>query len=171
MLKETKEIISLPLSDLINNSLNQGVLTTAFKIAKVVPMFKSESRLICKNYRPSLLLSNISKIIETLMHRQLNDFLEQDRCLHRFQFGFLFNFSTNNGPKSIKENIQTLLDEVKVVAGVFVALKKNFDTADNDILMKKLENYGVRRITIDCLKSYLKGRKQFVVNKMESSSI
>ena len=36
LLKQTKEIISLPLSKLINNSFNQGVFSTAFKTAKVV---------------------------------------------------------------------------------------------------------------------------------------
>ena len=124
MLKQTKEIISLTLFKLINNSFNQGVFPTAFKTVKIVPIFKSELKLMCNNYRPISLLPNISKIIEKLMNRRLNDFLEQEKWLYKFQFGFRMNFSTNNALMSIIENIQTHLDDGKFDAGVFVDLNK-----------------------------------------------
>ena len=41
--------------------------------------------------------------------------------------------------------------------GVFIDLKKAFDTVDHEILIKKLKHYGVRGV-----KSYLSNRKQFV---------
>ena len=74
---------------------------------------------MCNNYRSILLLSNISKIIEKLLHRRLNDFLEQDKCFYKFRFGFRINFCTNNVFMSIIENIQTRLDDGKFVVGVF----------------------------------------------------
>ena len=45
---------------------------------------------------------------------------------------------------SIAENIQTQLDDGKYSAGVSVDLKKAFDTNDHNILLKKLDYYGVR---------------------------
>ena len=60
---------------------------------------------------------------------------------------------------SIIENIQTHLDDGNYFAGVFVDLKKAFDTAD---LIKKLGHYGVRGVAKDWFISYLKGREQFV---------
>ena len=63
---------------------------------------------------------------------------------------------------STVENIQTLLDDGKYSAGVFVDLKKAFDTVDHNILLKKLDYYGVRGIANEWLASYLKNRKQFV---------
>ena len=63
---------------------------------------------------------------------------------------------------SIVENIQTQLDDGKYSAGVFVDLKKAFDTVDHNILLKKLDYYGVRGIANEWFASYLKNRKQFV---------
>ena len=48
---------------------------------------------------------------------------------------------------SIVENIQTQLDDGKYSAGVFVDLKKAFDTVDHNILLKKLDYCGVRGIS------------------------
>ena len=63
---------------------------------------------------------------------------------------------------SIVENIQTQLDDGKYSAGVFVDLKKAFDTVDHNILLKKLDYYGVRGIANEWFASYLKNRKQLV---------
>ena len=64
---------------------------------------------------------------------------------------------------SIVENIQTQLNDGKYSAGVYVDLKKVFDTVDHDILLKKLDYYGVRGIASQWFASYLKNRKQFVL--------
>ena len=56
---------------------------------------------------------------------------------------------------SIAENIQTQLDDGKYSAGVFVDLKKAFDTFDHNILLKKLDYYGVRGIANEWFASYL----------------
>ena len=76
------------LSQLINNSISKGIFPDICKLAQVIPIFKNDSRLLCNNYRPILLLSNISKIFEKVIHCRLNLFLEQNNCLYPFQFGF-----------------------------------------------------------------------------------
>ena len=60
------------------------------------------------------------------------------------------------------ENICESIDKKKYVMGIFINLKKAFDTIDHNILLRKLYHYGVRGITYDWVKSYLKNRKQFV---------
>ena len=95
--------------------------------------------MLCKNCRPISLLSNIGKIIEKLIHLRLGLFLETHNCYYLFQFGFRLNFSTNNALNSIAENIQTQLDDGKYSAGVFIDLKKAFDTVDHNILLKNLD--------------------------------
>ena len=94
------------------------------KIAKVIPIFKSETRLLCNNYRPISLLSNTGKIIEELIYLRLDLFLGTRNCYYPLQFGFRLNFSTNNDLMSIVDFIQTQLDDGKYPAGVFVDLKK-----------------------------------------------
>ena len=113
ILKESQETISIPLSTLINKSFTIGAFPNMCKIAKIVPIFQSKTRLLCNNYRPISLLCNIGKIIEKLIHLRLNLFLETRNCYYLFRFGFRLNFSTNNALMSIIENIQTQFDDGK----------------------------------------------------------
>ena len=93
-IKQAKDAMSFLLSELINSSFRKGIFLSALKISKIVPVFKSKSRLLCNNYRPISLLSNVSKIIEKLMYKRLNKFVEQERCFYNLQFGFHVNCST-----------------------------------------------------------------------------
>ena len=74
IMKQSNDIIVSPLAELINKSFQSGIFPDIFKIAKVIPIFKSESRVLCNNYRPISLLSNISKLIEKLMHKRVYSF-------------------------------------------------------------------------------------------------
>ena len=60
--------IKVPLTELINLSFNQGKFPAVLQIARVTPTFKKGDRLDVNNYRPMSLISNISKIIEKLIH-------------------------------------------------------------------------------------------------------
>ena len=67
ILKIAREIVSLPLSELINNSISKGIFPDICKLAQVIAIFKNDSRLPCNNNRPISLLSNISKISEKVI--------------------------------------------------------------------------------------------------------
>ena len=73
---------------------------------------------------------------------------------------------------SITEKIRTALDSGHYACGVFIDLQKAFDTVDHNILVSKLEYYGVCGIAKSWLSSYLQDRKQFVtLNGFKSSLI
>ena len=59
--------------------------------------------------------------------------------------------------------IWSSLDNSESVEGIFIALKKTFDTVDHDIFIKELNPYDVRRISKDLLISYPHGRIHFVM--------
>ena len=163
IMKQLSDTIESPLAELINKSFQSGTFPDIFKIAKVIPIFKSESRVLCNNYRPISLLSSISKLIGKLMHKRVYSFLEQQNWFYNAQLGFCLSLITNNALVSITENIQSQLDQNKFCARVLVDLKKAFDTKDHEILPKKLSHYGIRGIGNEWFCSYLTKRKQYVI--------
>ena len=72
---------------------------------------------------------------------------------------------------TIVEKIQKQLDAVNYTAGVFVDLKKAFDTVDHNILPEKRDYYSIRGVVKDCFRSYLDNRKQYVTLNGCNSSI
>ena len=65
-----------------------GVFPSVLKTAKVVPVFKKDSKLDDSNYRPISLLPNIEKILEKLMYKRLDTFLNNNNIIYNLQFGF-----------------------------------------------------------------------------------
>ena len=170
ILKQFNNEISYVLSNLFNLSFSTGVFPDVLKISSVLPLFKKDSKLLCGNYRPISLLSNISKILEKLMYSRLYGFLNIYNCLNELQFGFRAGNSTAHALLSITEKIRNALDNDQFACGVFIDLRKAFDTVDHEILIKKLEHYGARGIPKHWFCSYLNNRKQFVsINGFKSS--
>ena len=124
------------------------ILTLSLLVLNKVFVLVSLSLALVIDYRQTSLLSNIGKITQKWMQQRLNFFIGQYNCYYPFQFGRVFklNYSTNNALMSIVANIQTLLDNGDFATGVFVELRKAFDTVDHRILIQKLEHYGVRGI-------------------------
>ena len=82
-LKLLKNDISSQLSDIFNISFSTGVFPTKLRVSKVVPVYKKDSKLDFSNYQPISLLSNIEKILETLMHNKVyNIFTKNNSFLH-----------------------------------------------------------------------------------------
>ena len=142
-----------------------GVFPSALKIAKVVPIHKKDSKLDFSNYQPISLLSNLDKILEKIMCTRIFKFFNNSKLFYPLQFGFRQNHSTTHVLISLTETIRKYLDEEKFACGIFEDLKKAFDTIEHDILLTKLEHYGVRELANDWFKIYLSDRKQFVFNK------
>ena len=152
-----------------NLSLTQGVFPAELKMAKVIPIFKKGDKSQLTNYRPVSVLPVFSKILERLIHSRLTDFIKANDLLYKNQFGFRQNYSASMALTYLVDNILTQVQNGDYVIGVFMDFSKAFDTVNHDILLNKLENYGIRGIAYNLLESYLSERKQFVHYQVSSS--
>ena len=121
----TRKSLSVPLAEIINLSFNEGKFPTQLKSANVIPVFKKGDKSEVNNYRPISLISNISKIIEKLIHRRLNSFLEQNNIFYPSQFGFRDRHSTSHALIEITDKIMKDCDQGLFACGVYLDLKKS----------------------------------------------
>ena len=132
---------------------------------------KKDSKLEVSNYRPISLLSNINKIIEKLMHFRLQVYLEQHKMIYKLQFGFREKHSTNHAIISMIEKIQQAMKNNQLAVGIFIDLQKAFDTVNHEILLHKLNYYGIKGLSNSWFRSYLNKREQFTsIDGVNSSS-
>ena len=96
-------------------------------------------------------------------------FLNKTNIIQNLQFGLRQQYSTSHALISITENIIKALDDGNIVCGIFVDLLKAFDTVDHEIVLAKLNHYGIRGVSNDWFKTYLSNRNQYVsINGYES---
>ena len=156
-----KNEISKQLSDLCKLSFITGIFPSVLKIPKVVPVFKKDSKSDYSNYHPISLLSNIEKILKKLMYKRLHTFLDNKNIIYDLQFGFRQQYYTSHVLINKTENIRKALDDANIDCGVFVDLQKAFDTVDHQILLAKVNHYGICGVSNDWFKSYLSNCHQY----------
>ena len=105
------------------------------------------------------------------MYKRLDSFLNKYKILSCNQYGFRKNHSTAYALIQLYDKLSNAIDQGKVTLGLFIDLSKAFDTVNHDILLAKLEFYGVRGVALHWFKSYLSGRSQFVQYNGYKSSL
>ena len=150
------------IAKIINTSFQEGVFPTQLKSARVIPVFKEGSKCDVENYRPISLLSSFSKIYEKLMYNRIIAFLELNNSLHENQYGFRSGRSCEHALLTAQKTLLDSLSNHQVSLLLLIDFSKAFDMVDHNILLKKLQNYGIRGIALTWLKSYLENRTQFV---------
>ena len=131
-LKMSQQIIAKPLVHLFNLSFSTWVFPDLLKIANVIPIFKKGDSQDYNNYRPVSLVSNLSKLIEKITHKRIYNFLEKHSLLFEKQYGFCTKMSTNHAVIDMTANV----------------------------LLHKLNYFGVRGSESNWFKSYLGTRQQ-----------
>ena len=151
-----------PFAHICNTSFISGNFSDNLKIAKVVPLYKAGEKNLFTNYRPVSLLSQFSKILGKILSKRLDKYIDKFSLLNDSQYGFRSEKSTALALMELTEEISSAMDEKMYTVGVFIDLKKAFDTIDHKLLIQKLQHFGIRGEANMWLSSYLSDRSQFV---------
>lgn len=161
-LKISHEYMVPVLTHLFNLCLTKGMFPTPLKKSIIVPVHKGGDRDDVSNYRPISILPSLSKILEKLINTRLIGYLETKYILSNSQFGFRVGKSTEDAVVSITSHIIDRVDNGKKCLAVFLDLKKAFDTVSVPILLKRLQDIGIRGMPLTLFTEYLTNRCQQV---------
>ena len=110
------------------------------------------------------------KFLKKLFYKRLLQYINENEILNIRQYGFREKLATVFVLIDILDNLTKAIDNKEHTVGVFNDLKKAFDTINHDILLTKMNNYGVRGLPLEWLRSYVHNRSQYVsYNNSESS--
>ena len=153
------------ISKLFNLCIYYERFPSKFKIANIIPVYKKGSKNKISNYRPIAIISNLSKIIESLVLNRLNSFLKSHNLLLGNQFGFRPGRNTELAALNLIHRVTPAIENKKFALCVLLDFSACFDTLSREKLFAKLNRYGVRGVSINLIKSYFSERKQVVYFK------
>ena len=112
------------------------------------------------HFRPISVLPVLSRVLERVLHNQIQSHLMKYHLLSSHQSGFRTGHSTQDLLLHVTDKWLRAIDEGKYTGAVFLDLAKAFDTVDHSILCTKLMYYGFRGSSYDLLINYLAQRQQ-----------
>ena len=149
-LKDGANQISGAIAHIINLSLYSGRIPDDMKTARVVPLYKKNSKSEPGNYRPVSILTVMSKILEKTVHKQLENYLRSEKLLYDYQSCL----------RQLTDQIRFYMDKGNYTGMVMIDLEKAFDTVDHEILLNKLKAISLDDLSTSWFSSYLKNRFQ-----------
>lgn len=148
---------------MINSSIIEGIVPEKSKIALVKPIPKKGDLRDKNNFRPISLLSCLGKLIEKTMLDQITKYFQDNEFFYSKQYGFKEKNSTVHALDSYMNYVYKNCDKSnKSVLCVSLDIKKCFDSIKHDILLNKLESYGIEGNEKKWFFNYIKNRKQLV---------
>lgn len=170
MLRSTALSIAPSLTKLFNLSITSGTLPDAWKHARIVPIFKKGDKSLPSNYRPTSVLSTVSKVLERHIHSLIFSFISENSLISDHQWGFMPHRSTTSALCSITHNWLSAMEDGNEICSVFFDLRKAFDSVPHAPLLDRLLSYSLNPSLIAWIHGYLAGRSQTVVVGGEQST-
>lgn len=139
-MKKLPQNIIEGLTIILNNALNISHFPKAWKVAIVIPILKKNKDLnVPASYRPISLTSSLSKVLEILINKAINNHVAKHKLISDNQYGFKKKHSTVHAIHKLLSDISLHLTNRKAVQGaVLIDLEKAFDTVWLDGLLYKL---------------------------------
>ena len=164
LMSDCIDVLLPHLLDLINTSLVSGSID-GVKYSHVKPLLKKFD-LECSefsSYRPISNLSFISKLVERVVARRLNEHMTINNFHTDSQHGYKSNHSTETLLVKFLNDIIVAIDKKTGVVVLLIDLSAAFDTVQHSILLNILKSIHVKGIALNWFRSFLSGRTQCVI--------
>lgn len=168
LIRDCSAVFLLPLKIIFNLSLQSATYPSAWKIARVCPVFKSGDVKDVANYRPISILNNFSKVFESVIYNNINPHILNS--ISDCQHGFVSRRSTVTNLICISQYLREVVDRRGQVDVIYTDLAKAFDRLDHAILLQKLLSFGFSPRLLEFFRSYLCDRSFYVCYNGYASS-
>ena len=131
------------------------------------PLLKKDGLpLVFKNLRQVSNLAFISKLVETVVTKQLQHYLNCDSLFPVFQSAYRQNHSTETALLKVTNDTLLNMNNQCVTLLILLDLSAAFDTINHDTMLRRLEySFGIQGKAFSCFASYLSGRTQRIMIK------
>lgn len=171
-IKFVLEYVAPVLVYIFNLAVESGEFPSQMKRSRVSVLYKGGDKNMLGNYRPISIIPVFAKGFEKMLHTRFSDFFNKADVISDAQFGFRKGRSTEFALLRLKEFVLENFDNKLYTLGLFMDFTKAFDSLDHNILLHKLEMYGVRGTPLALAKLYLTDRSQCVcLGNHRSSSL
>jgi hypothetical protein len=157
LLKKCVNQLAPLITTIINKSLATSTVPSHFKGAIVRPLLKKPGLDAedLKNYRPVSNLPFLSKILEKVIEKRLNDHITQNALSDSLQSAYRQNHSTETALLKVQNDIVTALDKRSMAVLILLDLSAAFDVIDHSTLLKRLEySFGICGTALKWMESY-----------------
>jgi hypothetical protein len=141
-------VIGYVFTKLMNELLLSGDFPDTYKVSTVVPIEKINKTIKCEEFRPINMLLIEEKILEHIVKDQLLTFVEENDILCSEQSGFRNSYSCETALNVVINHFKEQLQQKNISVVTFLDLKRAFETIDRKILLRKLEQYGIKGIVL-----------------------
>ena len=146
------------------DSYDNGTIPPAYKEQFIAPVYKEKgSKLDPENYRPISLTSHVIKIYERVLRKNIVKYLEENKLISSKQHGFRKGRSTLT---QLLKHYNMILEDYLNGAEtdvIYLDYAKAFDKVDHQLLLKKLQHFGIGGKVYDWIKDFILRRSQIVV--------
>ena len=159
LLKSIGVHLLTPLTRIFNDSISMGVFPDIMKLADMVPVYKAKEKFLETNYWPISLLTTMSKLLEKVVYKRVYKFLTDNDQLYESQYGFRSQHSCDNAVGEVVSRIVKNLESGYTSVAIFLDSSKAFGMLKHELLLQKMERYGLHGTVLDWFRSYLSNRK------------
>ena len=159
ILKQFRNVLAPSLRHLVNSSIRTGLYPEPWKTGIITPLPKSGDLSVPKNWRPVVINPAVSKVLEGVLQKQLQSYMEENDLYSCSQHAYRPNRSCESALIELDTIVQKSRNEGKIVALVLTDMSAAFNLIKKEVLVSQLEVYGFDEKSRKLVTSYLSKRK------------